>query len=218
MRTASAKASQVAKSGRMIFSFRPTLLKWRVNEPLLDLVRLRRGVIARTGKLQSKQPDVTGHKIRARGFCESKNRLIQTIQLLVTLSASIRNRCQFIYRPDTQKVSRHNPSAQPRRPAALRNPSSLHHQNLYAPAARPAIHFFADADACVYPCREGAGKGGADTAPPQEIGDVIFTDCFRQIFVSFRAQAFPFFQRRAIRQRNGILYASPFLFPAIRNN
>lgn len=141
MRTASAKASQVAKSGRMIFSFRPTLLKWRVNEPLLDLVRLRRGVIARTGKLQSKQPDVTGHKIIERGFCGSINRLIQTIQLLATLRTSIRNRCQFICRSDTQKVGRHNPGAQPRCPAALRNPCPLHHRNLYAHAARSAIHF-----------------------------------------------------------------------------
>ena len=159
MRTASAKASQVAKSERMIFSFRPTLLKWRVNEPLLDLVRLRRGVIARTGKLQSKQPDVTGHKIIERGFCESKNRLIQAIQLLVTLRASIRNRCQFIYRPDTQKVSRHNPSAQPRSPAALRNPDSFHHRNLYAHAARPAIHFLTSLMHVFAPAAKAAGGG-----------------------------------------------------------
>ena len=44
---------------------------------------------------------------------------------------------------------------------------------------------------------------GADTAPLQEIGEVMFADGCRQSFAGGRVQALPFFQRRGIRQRDG---------------
>ena len=46
---------------------------------------------------------------------------------------------------------------------------------------------------------------GADTAPLQEIGEVMFADFFRQSCAGVRVQALPFFQRRVIRQRDGIM-------------
>ena len=48
-----------------------------------------------------------------------------------------------------------------------------------------------------------ASRTGADTAPLQEIGEVMFADGFRQSFAGGRVQALPFFQRRVIRQRDG---------------
>lgn len=56
---------------------------------------------------------------------------------------------------------------------------------------------------------EGAGKGVV-VLPVREIGDVIFSDFFRQIFAGVRVQALPFFQRRVIRQRDGKKFAPLF--------
>jgi hypothetical protein len=53
---------------------------------------------------------------------------------------------------------------------------------------------------------EGEFKGGV-VLPVREIGEVMFADGCRQSFAGVRVQALPFFQRRAIRQRDGKKFA-----------
>jgi hypothetical protein len=78
---------------------------------------------------------------------------------------------------------------------------------------RRASGSFAEAGAQIFfQPGEGAFKDGA-VLPVREIGEVIFADSFRQIFAGVRVQALPFFQRRVIRQRDGIKFVCVVVGP-----
>ena len=79
-----------------------------------------------------------------------------------------------------------------------------------------ALHRFSFTDRSAqifFQTGEGAFKG-VGVLPVREIGEVIFADFFRQLvapksdeggsFAGVRVQALPIFQRRGIRQRDGI--------------